>query len=143
MKRTTPKQLFAGLVVVASYAVFLAVLTVLPVSMAGCKAANTPLPAGAINATDASLNANLQAAHAGLAQYEADVTAGKHTPDATEKTIINKVIVSLNTADALYQSYHAALVANPAAGEPQQLIDAVMSVTSNLSALQALVQAVK
>jgi len=111
--------------------------------MIGCKAANAPLPSGAINAADAALNANLQAAHAGLVQYEADVTAGKHIPDATEKVIVNKVIVSLNTADALYQSYHAALVANPAAGEPQQLIDAMTAVTTNLSALQALVQAVK
>jgi hypothetical protein len=123
--------------------------------MIGCKAANAPLPSGAINAADAALNANLQAAHAGLVQYEADVTAGKHIPDATEKVIVNKVIASLNLADVLYcgapavgspcaaASYHAQLVANPAAGEPQQLIDAMTAVTTNLSALQALVQAVK
>jgi hypothetical protein len=127
----------------------------LALCMTGCKAANIPLPAGAINATDASLNTNLQAAHAGLVQYQADVASGKHTPDATEKTIVNKVIVSLNLADLLYcgspavgspcapASYHAQLVANPAAGEPQQLIDAMLAVTANLSALQTMIQGVK
>ena len=109
----------------------------------GCHAANVPLPTGAINATDAQINANLQAAHAAVLQYEADVTAGKHTPDATEKTVVNKLVAALNFADPLYQSYHAALVANPAAGEPQQLIDALTAVTANLSAIQTLVQAVK
>jgi hypothetical protein len=109
----------------------------------GCKAANTPLPAGAINAVDAQINANLQAAHAAVVQYEADVAAGKHTPDATEKAVVNKLIASLNFADPLYQNYHAQLAANPAAGEPQQLADALTDVSQNLSAIQSLVQAVK
>ena len=111
--------------------------------MAGCVPKNQPLPAGAINAADAQLNANLQAAHAALVQYEADVTVGKHTPSADEKSLVNKLIVSLNTAEILYEVYHEQLVVNPAAGEPQQLIDALAAVTTNLSALQALVQGVK
>lgn len=113
------------------------------IMLAGCANKTAPLPTGAINATDAGLNENLQAAHAAVIQYEADVTAGKHVPDATEKVIVNKVIAALNVADPLYQQWHTALQANPAAGEPQQLIDAVAVVTTNLSAIQALVQQVK
>jgi hypothetical protein len=120
-----------------------ALAVALSFGMAGCAPKNQPLPTGAVNAVDAQLNANLQAAHAALVQYEADVTAGKHVPSADEKALVNKFIVSLNTADVLYQSYHAALVANPASGEPQQLIDALTAVTTNLSALQAFVRGVK
>jgi hypothetical protein len=121
----------------------------------GCKAANTPLPANAINATDARISANLEAAHAAVVNYQSNVVAGKHTPDATEKAVVNKFIASLNAADRIYcgapaqgqpcavGSYHALLVANPAAGEPQQLIDAMLAVTQNLSAIQTLVQEVK
>ena len=122
---------------------FLASLALVMFLFVGCKAVNTPLPTGAINAADASINANLQAAHAAVAQYEANVIAGKHIPEATEKAIVNKLVAALNTADPLYQSYHAQLVANPAAGEPQQLVDALLAVTQNLSAIQSLVQAVK
>lgn len=123
--------------------------------LTACKTATAPLPPGAINAADAGINANLQAVRAGLVQYEADVANGTHIPDATEKAIVNKVIVSLNLADLLYcgapavgspcapASYHAQLVANPAAGEPQQLIDAITAVTTNFSALQTLIQGVK
>ena len=111
----------------------------LVLTLAGCKPANAPLPTGAINATDAGLNANLQAAHAAVVQYEADVTAGKHTPTAQEKAIVNDLITALNTADPLYQSYHAALVANPGAGEPANLAAALAAVTANLGQLQALI----
>ena len=119
------------------------VLLAMEISTIGCKTTPAPLPTGAINAVDAVLNANLQAAHAAVVQYEADVTAGTHTPTASEKSVVNTLIVSLNTADPLYQSYHAALVADPTAGEPAQLAAAVTAVASNLSALQALIQAVK
>ena len=115
----------------------------LALSVTGCKTTPAPLPAGAVNSVDAGLNENLQAAHAAVVQYQADVTAGKHTPTAAEKTVVNALIVALNTADPLYQSYHAALVADPTAGEPQQLIDALAAVTANLSAVQNLIQAVK
>jgi hypothetical protein len=111
-------------------------------AVVGC-AKPAPLPTGAINAVDAGLNANLQAAHAAVVQYESDVTAGKHTPTPTEKTVVNNLIRALNTADPLYQSYHAALQKDPTAGEPQQLIDAVTAVTANLSSIQNLIQGAK
>lgn len=124
------------------------------VVLEGCAAQKpVPLPIGAINAVDAGINANLQAAHAAVVQYEADVTAGKHTPDATEKVIVNKLVASINVADLLYcgpvngqcapSSYHAQLVANPSVGEPQQLIDALAAVAANLTAIQSIVQGVK
>jgi hypothetical protein len=119
----------------------LAIALALP--LAACKSATAPLPTGAVNTLDASINADLQAAHAAVVQYEADVKAGTHTPTAQEKSVVNTLIAALNTADPLYQSYHAQLVANPAAGEPQQLIDALAAVTSNLTAIENLIQAVK
>jgi len=131
----------------------LTVIMALTVTVIGCKAANTPLPTGAINATDAQLNANLQAAHAALVQYQADVVAGKFTPDPTTTIIVNKIIVALNTADALYcapvngacspTSYPAQLMANPAAGEPAQLAAAMTTIETNIGAIESLVQAVK
>ena len=121
----------------------------------GCANKTAPLPTNAINATDAGLNANLQFAHAFLAKYQQDVVAGLHVPTADEKTVMNKTINSLNFADTLYcgapavgqtcaqGSYHALLLLNPSAGEPQQLIDALAAVTANLNALQALIGQVK
>ena len=116
----------------------LSVFLALPLLMGGCKVVNAPLPAGAINAVDAGLNENLQAAHAGLVQYQSDVAKGLHTPTPAETVVVNKVIVSLNTADMLYQSFHTALLANPNAGEPADLTAAVTAVSTNLTALQTL-----
>lgn len=132
MFRTVPFRV--RMAVYLSLAVFAAIA--LPT---GCKPANAPLPTGAVNAVDAGLNANLQAAHAAVVQYEADVTAGKHTPAAGEKAIVNNLITALNTADPLYQSFHAALVANPNSGEPADLAAALAAVTANLTQLQALI----
>jgi hypothetical protein len=107
--------------------------------LAGC-AKQAPLPTGAYAPADASINEDLQAAHAALAKYSADVASGLHVPSAQEKVVINKLIDAVNIADPAYQSYHAALAANPTAPEPAALIAALASVTSNLSALEALVK---
>ena len=114
----------------------------LALCLSGCKPATTPLPTGAVNTLDAQINEDLQAAHAAVIQYEADVIAGKHTPTANEKVVVNQLIAALNTADPIYQNFHAQLVANPTAGEPQQLIDALAAVTANLNALVALVKGI-
>jgi hypothetical protein len=82
-------------------------------------------------------------AHAGAAQFDADVVAGKFTPTAAEKTAYNSVASALNVADPLYQQWHAALVTNPGAGEPQQLIDAAAIVTANINTILAAVGKVK
>ncbi len=120
--------------------VIAAVLALATLGMYGCKAANTPLPANAVNAVDAGINENLQAAHAAVAKYQQDVAAGLHTPTPTEKLAVNALINTLNVADPMYQNYHATLKLNPAAGEPAELIAAVNAVTNNLSSLIALVK---
>ena len=108
------------------------------IPMAGCKPA--PLPQGAYTAPDAQINEDLQAAHAALVQYAADVKSGAHVPTAQEKVVVNKLIDAVNIADPAYQSYHAALAANPTAPEPAALIAALANVASNLSALEALIK---
>jgi hypothetical protein len=123
--------------------------------MTGCATKTAPLPTNAINATDAQINSDLQTLRAGLAQYEADVANGTHVPDASEKVFINNLIAASNAADKIYcgapsadapcapGSFHAQLMINPAAGEPQQLIDAMLAITSNLTTLQNLIKVVK
>lgn len=101
----------------------------------GCKPASAPLPAGAINAVDAQTNADLQAAHAYVAQWEADVKAGKYTPSSQEKAIFNNLVTGLNTADPLYQSWHTALASQPNTGEPANLSAAVTAIEQNLAQL--------
>ena len=116
-------------------ALFAAVLALFSVGAIGCKQVAAPLPPNAINSTDSGVNHVLQAAHAGAAQFYADVQAGKFVPTAAEKSAYDSVASALNVADPLYQQWHTALVANPGAGEPQQLIDAVVVVTANINTI--------
>jgi hypothetical protein len=113
----------------------LLVASVLICILAGCKTVNAPLPAGAVNQVDATINESLQAAHAYVAQWQKDVASGAHVATATEKTVMTKVVTDLNIADPLYQQFHAALVANPGAGEPADLAAALAAVTSDLANL--------
>ena len=112
-------------------------------AVVGCNLKPAPLPPHAINATDSGVNHTLQMAHSGAAQFDADVVSGKFTPSAAEKTAYNSVAKALNVADPLYQQWHAALVADPGAGEPQQLIDAAAIVTANINTILAAVGKVK
>ena len=120
------------------YVVVMVAVVLFPVVLTGCKPA--PLPQGAYTAPDAQINEDLQAAHAALVQYAADVKSGAHAPTAQEKAIVNKLIDAVNIADPAYQQYHAALAANPTAPEPAALIAALANVASNLSALEALIK---
>jgi hypothetical protein len=124
---------------------------ILAFALSGC-AKPGPLPTGAVNAVDAGLNENLQAAHAAIVQYQADVAAGKHVPTASEKTLINATIAALNTADTLYcgapapgqpcatTSFHAQLLLNPNAGESPDLAAAISTVTANINQILALIK---
>ena len=118
----------------------LLIATVIACFLAGCKPATTALPAGAVNSVDATINESLQAAHAYVAQWQADVASGKHVPTAAEKTAIGQVVTDLNIADPLFQQFHAALVANPGAGEPANLAAALAAVTSDLANLVSAVK---
>ena len=110
--------------------------------LAGCKTASAPLPTGAINSVDATINESLQAAHAYVTQWQTDVACKvastactPHTPTAAETTLMGKVATDLNIADPLYQQFHTALAANPGAGEPANLAAALAAVTSDLANL--------
>lgn len=111
-------------------------------AIAGCHKP-MPMPTGAINATDAAINENLQALHAGVLQYKADVAAGKHTPTNNEKVLLNKIILTLNEADGIYQSYHNALKADPTLGEPAELSALIAALTANITSLETFIEGVK
>jgi len=109
------------------------VLTVVP--MTGCAAKNPAtvvLPAGAINSTDAQINAVLQAGHAAATQYLADKKSG-FTPTPALATTMTTLIHVLNIADPLYQTYHTALKTNPAAPEPANLAAAITQIQTALN----------
>jgi len=100
--------------------------------MCGCKTASAPLPAGAVNGLDAQVNAILQAGHAAVVQYDADVKAG-FSPVPAYASIMSNLTTALNTADPLYQAYHAQLVSAPQTAEPAQLVTATAQVQSLLN----------
>lgn len=80
---------------------------------AGCTnpATTTPPPAavapGYLNPTDQQMGEALSAARAFYTTIQTDITAGKYTPSATEKTALNAFAVAINTAEAAYIAYHA------------------------------------
>lgn len=106
--------------------------------LTGCihQPVSAPLPAGAINATDASLNEVLQAGHAAAVQYGTDVANG-FVPSPALKTAMAALISALNIADPLYQSYHNLLQTQPGAGEPAALASAVVQVSQALATITA------
>lgn len=113
--------------------------------VAGCTAANAPLPTGAVNAPDADTNKILQTAHAYAAQWIADVncTAASaactpHTPTAEERQAYDVLIESLNAADLAFQSWKTTLATNPAAPQTPTLTAAVADVKTKLGALTTL-----
>ena len=73
------------------YVVVMVAVVLFPVVLTGCKPA--PLPQGAYTAPDAQINEDLQAAHAALLQYSADVKSGAHVPTAQERIIDRKSVV--------------------------------------------------
>ena len=59
--------------------------------LCGCKPVAAPLPAGAVKTVDAQINAILQAGHAAVVQYDADVKAG-FAPTAAYQTIMTNLM---------------------------------------------------
>jgi hypothetical protein len=117
----------------------------------GCSHKLAPLPTGAINSVDAQINADLQAAQAGLKQYEADscnpapVTpcTPTHTPTTAEKAVVNDLINAYNAAFPIYQAWHAQLVSNPTTPEPQQLATLLGALAGDLTQVETFIQGVK
>jgi hypothetical protein len=104
---------------------------VLGLALTGCKTVSAPLPTGAINTVDAQINAILQAGHAAVVQYDADVAAG-FAPTAAYKAILSNLTNALNIADPMYQSYHATLMTAPSTAEPESLVTATAQVQNLL-----------
>lgn len=107
--------------------------------LCGCKPVAAPLPAGAVNTVDAQINAILQAGHAAVVQYDADVKAG-FAPTAAYQTIMTNLTNALNLADPLYQSYHGTLISAPATAEPDSLVTATAQVQNLLGQIPGTVK---
>ena len=86
---------------------------ILAISLVGCatKTSTTPLPTGAINQSDATTYRVLADAHAFLLSIKNSVAAGTLILSVSQKKLFNDLIISSNTADALWQQYHAGQVA--------------------------------
>lgn len=115
----------------------LALLSIfLALPLAGCGVrATAPLPAGAINSADAVIYRTLADAHGFTAKVHDEVLAGKAKLTPAQTTVFNKLIVDLNTADVLYQAYHAA-----GAATEVLLTPAVNKVSADLAAATAQIQ---
>ena len=115
----------------------LGLIALLTLTLLGCaaKTTSTPLPIGATNPTDASSYRVLVDAKAFLGSIGSSVTAGKLTLTATQKTTYNALVTASNTADALWEQYHAATAAQQATLAPQ-----LTTATNNLNAALAAAQ---
>jgi hypothetical protein len=109
-------------------------LLVVPLVVGCAVKANAPLPQNAVNATDAEINAILQAAHAAVVQYDNDVAAG-FVPSAALKTAVSQLTNALNIAQPLEQTFHTTLQSNPGAAEPPALSTAVSQVSAAMTNL--------
>lgn len=109
-------------------------LLVIPLAIGCAVKANAPLPRNAVNATDAEINAILQAAHAAVVQYNTDVAAG-FVPSATLKSAVSQLTNALDIAQPLEQTFDATLRTNPAAAEPAALSTAVSQVSAAMTNL--------
>jgi hypothetical protein len=99
--------------------------------IAGCAhQVNAPLPPGALNAFDADSYRTLSDGHAAIQSIQQDAAAGKLTLDANQKTVLNKAIADVNTADHLYQAYHAS-----GAGDTTALSTAIQQIVADLALL--------
>jgi hypothetical protein len=90
----------------------LALILLLAVPLMGCKPASTTttpqtLAPGYANSADQAMGETLVAAHAFYTTIQGDVTSGKYTPSATEKTSLNNFATALNSAQIIYIAYHA------------------------------------
>jgi hypothetical protein len=99
--------------------------------IAGCaKQVTAPLPAGALNTFDADSYRVLSDAHAAIQSIRDDAAAGKITLNAGQKVVVNHVIADDNTADHLYQAYHA-----NGTGDTTALSQAIQALIADLASL--------
>lgn len=97
----------------------------------GCQVkANTTLPPGALNTFDADSYRVLSDAHAVVQSIHDDAAAGKVTLTEGQKALVNHVISDDNTADHLYQAYHAS-----GAGDTTALSQAIQALVGDLASL--------
>jgi hypothetical protein len=107
---------------------------VLPLALlAGCAhpGAVAPLPAGAVDQTDAAANQALQTIHAFLAKVSADVQAGAIAPSPTQRAALDTANKALNAASLAEQAYHSS-----GGGSASVLAAALASAESAFSTVQ-------
>jgi hypothetical protein len=103
---------------------------------AGCakQAVKAPLP-GAINSFDQMSYQTLMDAQAGINAVKADVSSGKVTLTAPQKTVLNQAIADYDIAQAAWHAYHSGATADPAG-----LTSAINQIVADIAALATKIQ---
>jgi hypothetical protein len=109
----------------------------LSVALVGCKTAATPLPSWAVNGQQALVGDVIAGADAAVVQYETDVKGG-YRPPVSERAAMQAIQESLAIAQPEYNTWAAALKANPAAVEPANLNAVISTIQTALATLPTL-----
>lgn len=117
----------------------LAAIGFVPV-VTGCKTQSPP-PAWAITAPERTVGDVIYSANSAVVKYETDKTAGMaYTANTKLKAVMRDIQKSLAVAQPAYNTWNAALKANPAAPEPANLAGAIATIQSLLGQLPSLTQ---
>ena len=109
-------------------------------TVTGCKQQSKP-PAWALTVPERTVGDIIASANAAVVKYEADVKAG--VPAAANpqlKAVMRKIQQALTVAQPGYNTWAAALKANPNAPQPAELAGAIASLQSLLAQLPSLTQ---
>lgn len=111
-------------------------LLILAAGMFGCatKPASPTLP-GAINSFDQTSYQTLMDAQAAIAAVKMDVSSGKITLTAGQKSVLNQAISDYNVAEASWQTYHAGATNNVA-----DLTAAINALVADVAAIATQIQ---
>jgi hypothetical protein len=72
-------------------------------------------PTGSLNSFDADTNTALQTIHAFVGSMVAQNNSGAITLTVNQKALLNQLVASVNSADVIYQAWHAAGGTGPTA----------------------------
>jgi len=107
------------------------VLAVLSFGTVGChkNAATVAIP-GQINTFDGYAYRSLMDAQAAIDSLKGNVNSGKLTLNASQRVVFNQIVADYNTANALWQTYHAG-----ATGDQAALTSALTTLVNDISSI--------
>ncbi len=107
------------------------ILAVLSLGLVGCHKATVPAPIpGQINTFDGYAYRSLMDAQAAINSLKANVASGQLTLNASQRVVFNQIVADYNTANALWQTYHAG-----ATGDQAALTSALTTLVTDISTI--------